>query len=435
MPQEDAGRERRTVSRKEVMGWCAFDFANSSYTTLITTVAFSVYFREAVIGAGNPSGDLLWSVAGIAVNLVLIATSPVLGAMADYSGRKKRLLLATVVQTVAATALLSLAGPGRVGLALGLYIVASVGFEGGYIFYNAFLPEISTPETSGKISGLAWGVGFIGGLVSLVACSSFIGRPLTQAGGALDPSATAGYRISFLIVAGFFAVFSIPTFLFLKESAPLGRIRRPSEYVAIGFRRVGDTLRHLGQHRETAKYVVAYVCFFGGINTVIRFSAIYASGTFGIRGSELVMLFVFTNLVAVPGTLAAGWLADRFGQKRALAATLVLWLAVALDGAFARGKLMFWLMAAGAAIGMGSTQAISRSFMAMLSPPDRESEFFGFYVLAGQLGSILAFLVFGLVSSGSGNQRLAVLWTVPFFAAGLLLTLWIRDRKQGASAT
>ncbi len=434
MPKRAAEEERRPVPRKQVIGWCAFDFANSSYTTLITTVAFSVYFREAVVGTGNASGDLLWSAAGIAVNLVLIAISPVLGAMADYSGRKKRLLLATVVQTVVATALLSLAGPGRVGLALGLYVVASVGFEAGYIFYNAFLPEISTPETSGKISGLAWGVGFLGGLVSLVACARFIGRPLTLAGGELDPSAAAGYRLSFLIVAGFFALFSIPTFLFLRESAPLGRIRRPSEYVAIGFRRVGDTLRHLGRHRETAKYVLAYVCFFGGINTVIRFSAIYASGTFGIRGSELVLLFVFTNIVAVPGTLAAGWLADRFGQKRALAATLLLWVAVVVDGAFARGRVMFWLMATGAAIGMGSTQAIGRSFMAMLSPPDRESEFFGFYVLAGQLGSILAFLVFGLVSSGSGNQRLAVLWTMPFFAAGLLLTLWIREPKRGAGA-
>jgi UMF1 family MFS transporter len=428
-----AGR-RRALSR-EVFGWCAFDFANSSYTTLITTVAFSVYFREAVVGAGEASGDLLWSAAGIGVNLVLIATSPVLGAAADYSGKKKRLLLATVLQTVAATALLALAGPGRIGLALGLYIVASVGFEGGYIFYNAFLPEVSTPETIGKISALAWGLGFVGGLVSLVACAPFIGRPLTLPGGALDPASTAGYRISFVVVAVFFALFSIPTFLFLKESAPLGRTRRWTDYAVIGFRRVGETLRHLGRHREAAKYVLAYVCFFGGINTVIRFSAIYASRTFDIRGRELVALFIFTNLIAVPGTIAAGWLADRIGQRRALAITLLLWVAVVVDGAFARGKAAFWLMAAGAAIGMGSTQAVGRSLMAALSPPDRESEFFGFYVLAGQVGSIVAFLVFGLVSSRSGDQRSAVLWTVPFFVAGLLLTLWIREgrRAEGGS--
>src|SRR5512135_2003736 len=118
MREEATAPTRSSALRREVLGWCAFDFANSSYTTLITTVAFSVYFREAVVGAGDPSGDLLWSMAGIAVNLVLIATSPVLGAMADFSGRKKRLLLATVVLTVAATALLSLAGPGHVALAL-----------------------------------------------------------------------------------------------------------------------------------------------------------------------------------------------------------------------------------------------------------------------------------------------------------------------------
>lgn len=413
------------------MGWCAFDFANSSYTTLITTVAFSVYFREAVVGAHEPKGDLLWGLAGIAVNVVLIATSPVLGAMADHSGRKKRLLLATVVQTVVATALLGFIAPGQVGLALALYVVASVGFEGGYVFYNAFLPEISTPENIGRISGMAWGVGFIGGLVSLLACAPFIGRPLTDPAGAVDPASATGYRISFLVVAAFFALFSIPTFAVLKETPPPGRATRAGEFVLIGFRRVGETLRHLGRHRETAKFVLAYVFFFGGINTVIRFSAIYASRTFDIRGRELVWLFVFTNLVALPGTLAAGWLADRIGQRRALTVTLVLWVAVVVTGALATQRAMFWLMASGAAIGMGSTQAVGRSFMAELSPGDRESEFFGFYVLAGQVGSILAFLTFGLVSSGSGDQRLAVLWTLPFFVAGLLLTLWVRDPAVG----
>jgi UMF1 family MFS transporter len=421
--------ESPPVPRRRILAWCAFDFANSSYTTLITTVAFSVYFSYAVVGANHPHADLLWSGAGILVNVVLIATSPVFGALADFSGRKKRWLLATVVQTVVATALLALVGPGDVVLAVVLYVVATIGFEGGYVFYNAFLPEVSTPKTIGRVSGLAWGMGFLGGLAALVVCIPFLAKPLADAAGRLDPAAVAGYRTSFLIVAAFFALFSVPTFLFLPERAPAAPLGRVSEYVAVGFQRVGDTLRHLKSYPETAKFVLAYLCFFGGINTVIRFSSIYASKTFGIEGVALLALFVFTNIVAIPGTLVAGRLADRIGGRRTLVLTLLLWGAVAIAGAFARTQVTFWIMAAGAAIGMGSAQAVGRSFMARISPSSRESEFFGFYTLAGPMGSIVAFLTFGLVSSGSGNQRLAVLWTLPFFVAGMLLTLWIEEDK------
>jgi UMF1 family MFS transporter len=416
--------------RREVVGWCAFDFANSSYTTLITTVAFSVYFTNAVFAKSDPRGDLYWGLAGIAVNIVLIFTSPIMGALADYSGRKKRFLAATVAQTVIATALLATVGPGDVFWAFALYVLASIGFEGGYIFYNAFLPEISDEKSAGRISALAWGTGFLGGLISLAACIGFIARPLTDPlSGLLDPSSVARFRGSFVVVALFFALFSIPTFLWLREVPSERRLRGLGAYASVGFRRVAETLRHLRDYRETAKYVVAYVFFFGGVNVVIRFSAIFASKSFGIEGIWLLVLFMSTNLIAFPGTLAAGWIADRIGPRRALALTLVLWTGVALIGAFARGIPMFCVMAAGAAIGMGSTQSIARAFMARLSPPEREAEFFGFYVLAGQVGSIIAFLVFGLVSSGSGSQRLAVLWTLPFFLIGLALTLWIDEAR------
>lgn len=415
---------------REVVAWCLFDFANSSYTTLITTVAFSVYFRQAVVGAGNPAGDFLWGLAGIVVNVLLIATSPVFGALADYSGRKKRFLAMTVAQCVAATALLFFVEPGAVIPAFALYVVATIGFEGGYVFYNAFLPEVSTPRTVGKISGAAWGVGFLGGLAALAACAPLIGRPLIGPAGALDPSAVARYRLSFVVVGLFFAAFALPTLLVLRDRVPAHPPPRWTDYPRIGFRRVAYTLAHLRRYRQAAKYVVAYVCFFGGVNTVIRFSAIYAAQTFGIEGKQLVGLFIFTNIVAVPGTILAGWVADRIGAKRTIVLTLVLWVGVVLAAAFARTQAAFWTMAAGAAVGMGSTQAVGRSFMTQLTPPDREAEFFGFYVLGGQLGSILAFLTFGLVSSLSGDQRLAILWTVPFFAVGLALTAWV-DEERG----
>lgn len=429
--------EAPRLLRKEVVGWCAFDFANSSYTTLIVTVAYSVYFRDAVVGAGNPLGDWYWGLSGILVNVLVILTSPVLGALADYSGRKKRYLRITVIQTVVATAALALVGPGEIVWGMALFVIASIGFEGGYIFYNAFLPEISDSRTAGRISALAWGTGFAGGLISVAACLPLIGKALVGPDGALDPDAVSGYRAAFVVVALFFAVFSVPTFLWLKESRAQGSYTRLTEYAAVGFRRVAETLSHLRRYRETAKFVLAYVFFFGGVNVVIKFSAIFVTRSFGVQGASLAILFIITNLIALVGTLAAGWLADAIGQKRALLLTLGLWTGVVLVGAFGEGRTALWLMAAGASVGMGSTQSIARALMARFAPAARESEFFGFYVLAGQAGSILAFLVFGLVSSTSGDQRLAILWTVPFFILGFVILALVdaaRGEREARSA-
>lgn len=431
------GSTPRSLLRKEVVGWCAFDFANSSYTTLIVTVAYSVYFREAVVGSENRLGDWYWGLSGILVNLFVILTSPVLGALADFSGRKKRFLLFTVIQTVIATAALALVGPGDIVLGMALFVAASIGFEGGYIFYNAFLPEIADSKTSGRVSALAWGTGFAGGLVSVAACMPLISRALTAPDGSLDPVAVSGYRGSFLLVAGFFALFAVPTFLWLRESPPQGTLSRLSEYAVVGFRRVGTTLAHLRRYRETAKFVLAYVFFFGGVNVVIKFSAIFVAQTFGVKGASLAMLFIITNIIALVGTLASGFLADLIGQKLALLLTLALWVGVALVGAFGEGRAALWWMAAGASVGMGSTQSISRAFMSRFAPRERQTEFFGFYVLAGQVGSILAFLVFGAVSSASGDQRLAILWTVPFFVVGFLLLALVdaaRGEREAAGA-
>jgi UMF1 family MFS transporter len=422
--------KRPGLLRKEVVGWCAFDFANSSYTTLIVTVAYSVYFREAVVGAGNRLGDWYWGLSGILVNLLVIVSSPVLGAVADFSGRKKRFLLLTVIQTVAATAALAWVGPGDIASGMALFVIASIGFEGGYIFYNAFLPDISDGRTAGRISAMAWGTGFAGGLISVAACLPLISRALTAPDGGLDPAAVSGYQLSFVVVAGFFALFSVPTFLWLREAPAQGSLARWTDYVSVGFGRVAETLSHLRRFRETAKFVIAYVFFFGGVNVVIKFSAIFVAQSFGVKGASLAMLFIVTNLIALVGTLAAGWLADTIGQKTALLLTLALWIGVTLVGAFGESRTALWLMAGGAAVGMGSTQSIARALMSRFAPPARETEFFGFYVLAGQVGSILAFLVFGLVSSASGDQRLAILWTVPFFVLGFL-TLAMVDAARG----
>jgi UMF1 family MFS transporter len=416
--------------RKEVFGFCMFDFANSSYTTLISTVAFSRYFVFAVVGSSNPNRDLYWSLAAAAAHVVMIVISPFLGAMADYSGRKKRFLLWTTVQTVVATALLSTVAPGAIGWGVVLFVLATVGFEAGYIFYNAFLPEVSTPETIGRVSAWSWGTGFIGGLLALIACAPLISRPLIPPGEtALDPAAVTAWRWSFVVVAAFFALFSVFTFVYLRERAPRPGTRRTEPYLAMGWRRVSQTFTHLREHREAGKFVLAYLFFYGGIATVIIFAAIYAKDTFKIQEAELLRLFIFTNVAAFPGTLIAGYLADWLGAKRALVITLVGWSLLLVWGSQTGSIRGFWVLAMGIAIGVGATQAIGRAFMALLCPADRRSEFFGYYMMAGRFGAVLAIPLFGLISSATGDQRLAVLWLVPLFVIGLGFVLRVREPR------
>ena len=413
-----------------MFGYCLYDFANSSFTTLISTVAFSVYFSQVVVA--GPRADLLWSLAGSTTHVLLILGAPILGALADYSGRKKRLLLITTIQTVVACALLGLVGPGDVVLAFVLYTIGAVGFEGGYVFYNAFLPDVSTPRTIGRISGLSWGTGFLGGLTALVACAPLLARPLTDPStGWLDPLAVKNYRISFVVVAGFFALFSIPTFLFLKERGPRRRLHGWRDSFSVGFLRVRQTLRDLPRYGSAARFVLAALFFTAGLETVIKFSAVYATVTFGIQGTELIALFVVANVVAAPGTIAAGMVADRIGARRALSLTLLAWFALVIVGASTSTRVGIWVMAQGVAVAMGSTQAIGRSMMVQLSPAGRESEFFGFYLLCNKLGAVLGLLLFGIVSSVTGSQRAALLSIAPSFVIALALLLSIGRNGSG----
>jgi UMF1 family MFS transporter len=422
------------AGRRATVAWCLFDFANSSYTTLIITVAFAVYFRTAVVDAADNRGDQLWGLSNFIAMLLVALASPVFGAVADYSGRKKSFLIGTTLATIAAAALMFFAGPGDVVLAMGLYIAGTIAFEMGYAFYNAFLPEVSTPATVGRISGWGWAVGYIGGLVCMLACQPLISRPLRTASGALDPSGVEGYRISFLIVAVFYLVFAIPAFLWLRESPPLGRLSGPAAYLRAGFGRVRDTLRHLRDYRDTARFILASLFFNDGITTVISFAGIYATTTMGFSNAEMVNLFLVLNLVAFPGSLVAGYIADWVGARRALIATLVLWMGVVVTGYLATSKEVFWAMAAGAALGVGSTQAVGRSFMAQITPPSRESEFFGFYVLSGKFGSMFGPLLFGMISHLTGSQRLAIISLLPFFLIGLGLMLSIDERRARKAA-
>src|SRR5512140_3429569 len=211
---------RTLPDRRATVGWCLFDFANSSYTTLIITVAFAVYFRQVVVNATDNRADQLWGIANFIAMLSVAVASPALGALADYSGRKKFFLIATTLLSVAATALLYWVGPGDTGAAMTLFVLGTFRFAAGYVFYNAFLPDVSTPQTVGRVSGWGWAVGYAGGLLCLLAARPLIEQPLKDALGRISAPGVAAYQVSYLLVAVFYFVFALPAFFWLRESAP-----------------------------------------------------------------------------------------------------------------------------------------------------------------------------------------------------------------------
>ena len=404
------------AGRREVLAWCLYDFANSAFPTLITTVAYSVYFKQVVAGGGG-RGDFLWGLSlSLAMMLALLVTPP-LSAVADRRGARKRMLLAYTGVCVGATALLAGVGPGMVGAGMILFVAATIGFEGGQVFYNAFLPDVSTPTTVGKVSGWGWGLGYLGGLLCL-----FLVKPLLSGGFA--PENLPLFRASFAAVAAFYAVFPLPLIFWLRESRPAGGGPSPGSASPAGaFRELWRTFLSLREREGALRFLLAFLLYNDGIVTVISFSSIYAVTTLGFSMEETLTLFIAVQLSAGAGAFAFGYLADAWGARRTVLLTLANWCIVVIAAYFTTAKTAFFLISLLAGVSLGSSQAASRSLLASYVPPGGTAQTYAFYGACGKMSSILGPLVFGGVSALTGDQRAAILSVLFFFVAGGAL-LW-----------
>jgi UMF1 family MFS transporter len=414
------------VRRREIAAWCSYDFADSAFTTVIVTAFFVLYFKHVVVG--DPGlGDWYWGLANAGSALVMAMLAPVLGAIADHSGSKRIFLRACAVLIVVFTAGLFFVQPGMVAVGMALFIIANIGFAGGVIFIDAFLPEISRAGNVGRISGYRWGLGYIGGM----ACLGLI-LPLASGGFSADNLLSA--RAVFPVVALWYLVWSLPTFLVLRERA-LHRPLPPGHgYLRVGFGRLAVTLRHIRRYRELFKFLLAFWVYNDAIVTVIVFASAYAADTLQFTVTENLLLIFSVNVPAAAGALLFGRLLDRLGAKRTVVLTLLLWLGVVTLTVFTTTKAVFFGVAVLAGIGLGSCQSTSRSLMALLTPRAKSAEFFGFLGLAGKISAILGPLLFGLISVTTGSQRLAVSMIGLFFLAGLLILLSVDERDGIAAA-
>jgi len=389
-----------------------YDFANSSYTTVVTTAIFNAYF-VAVVAGNAPWATFAWTTA-LAVSYALImVTAPVIGAYADVHAAKKRLLLLTTAGCVVFTAGLALVGQGELALGVALVILSNYFFGSGENLIAAFLPEIAHGEAMGRVSGWGWSLGYCGGLVALGACLIYVTH--AQARGA---TAAEFVPVTMLITAALFAIASLPTFLFLKERAQ--PVAGAHDVVRSAFARVADTLGHARRHVDLWRFLVCVVFYQAGIMTVVALAAVYSQEVMGFTTRDTLILILVVNITAAAGAFAFGHVQDRIGHVRTLVITLVGWLIAVVLAWTVTTVGMFWVLANLVGVCLGSSQSAGRALVGYLSPPARTAEFFGLWGLAVKLSAILGPMTYGLVTwMTHGNHRLAMLVTGVFFVIGL----------------
>ena len=405
------------MDRKSLAAWALYDFANSVYAAVIPATIFGVYFVQVIVGNEGGRGDAWWAnVASVSVLFVAIS-SPVLGAIADTAGVRKKMLFLYTYLCIAAVALFTTIEPGMVLWSFTLAVLANIGFEGALVYYNAYLPDLAPRGREGSISALGYGVGYIGSIIGLVVALPLVSRER--------------FDLTWLAVALLFAVTSVPSFLFLPPDRPGTKtLTRAATDGITGFRKiVGEVLAE----RELCRFLLAFFFYIDGVLTVIWFASVFAATTLGFEAQELILLFIIVQLAALTGAFALARPTDRWGAKKVINLTLLLWTGVVVGAYFVQTKPVFVVLAVAAGFGLGSVQAASRSLMTALIPPGKEAEMFGFYALCGKSSSILGPVVFGQVSLAfGGNQRVAVLALGAFFLTGLILLQRVRVPGRAA---
>lgn len=397
-------------NKRQVFSWCLFDFANSSYSAVISAVIFPVFYANHIVGNETGLGDLWWGRAISLSMAAIVLTSPFLGGIADFGGIRKKLLFIYTLLCISAVASFSFIQKGMAVEGFMLIVLANIGMEGGFVFYNSFLPEIAEKEYQGRVSAWGFAIGYAGSILSLL-----IALPLIR---------SSRFNLTWLMVAVFFGVFSIPAFLFLPKDRQGGSgiIHSASK----GIKYTWNTFRGIWEKKEARKFLISYLFFEDGVNTVIVFSSIFAATTLGFKPQELIMLYLLVQITALTGAFAMARPIDFQGPKKVISLSLLIWVVISVLTYFIQTKSEFWIIACLAGFGLGAVQAAARAFFTRFIPPEHESEYFGVYSMVGKSSAIFGPLVFGYLSSAFGSQRPAILSISLFFIIGLVCLQFVK---------
>jgi len=433
----------KRASKKELFGWAMFDFANSSYTTVIITVVFCIIFPKIIVGDGPEYrlGNFLWSVALSLSYAVALLTSPFFGAVMDYTGAKKKFLFGSYILTVFATAALYFVHPGDVLLAMLLVILSNIGFSYSEAFVSSFLPGLGPPEDLGKISGYAWSLGYFGGLSSVAIVMFVLGA------GVYTPENFSRLRLVGPITGLFFLVAAIPTFLWVKERTVPRALPENENYLTVGMNRLKKTFSDGREYKDLIILLVSFFFAYAGLAIVISFAFIYGDQIIKWSGTTQAIMFIITQLTAAAGAFFFGILQDKWKAKQTFILTLALWLVTVgliyavvpltafvnhLTGLSVTEEHVFLGIGSIAGLGLGSTQSACRAMVGLFSPDTKAGEFFGLWSFTCRLSAIVGLMGMGLLQAFMGLHK-AILVCLFFFFIALLIVLFV-DEDRGKKA-
>ncbi|MHA1136063.1 MAG: MFS transporter [Candidatus Thorarchaeota archaeon] len=427
------------TDRKERVAWYLYDFANTSFTVLMVTALFPIFFRDMVttaVGDGGFLGTALWGYAGSITMIVIAVTSPILGAIADFSGSKKKFLTFYTGLCIFFNSLLfftTKGAPDVFGLpiwmwAFIIFILANIGFQGALPFYNAFLPEISDENTVGRIGGIGFAAGYVGALLTIIIALVSVMVLGTDS------------TIPFLLGALFFLVFSIPSIKGLKNRPASAKPEEEGMSLAsVGFKRVAKTLKEIRTYQGLPLFIIAYFLFSDAITTVIYYAALFGETVYAFSTTDILIFFAVTQLTAIPGAFVFGYVADRIKTKPTLMITLCIWIFALVVAFLGSDPILWWVVGLIAGVGMGSAQSTARSMFGQFIPEEKKSEMFGFYALTGKFAAILGPAVYAFVVTAAGNAGLdlvmankyALLSVLIFFVVALIILKFVKQPVMG----
>ena len=423
---------KAALRRRPVVAWAFYDWANSAFATTVMAGFFPVFFKQ-YWNAGVVATESTYrlGVASGGASFIVAVLAPVLGAIADRSGSRVRLMMLFTVLGSAATASLALVGQGHWVWAAAFYIAASLGFWGGIVFNDSLLLHVAEPAEYDVVSGYAYALGYLGG--GLLFAVNVVMTLHPQWFGLVD--AAAAVRWSFVSVGVWWLVFALPcAFLVHEKHSP--REARAGEALRQGFQELGATLREITRYRPVLWFLAAYFLYIDGVNTIIKMAVDYGL-SLGFAASSLVKALLLTQFVAFPAAFAFGWLGQRIGARRGIFIALGVYCAATGYAYFIRDARDFFTLAVIIGLVQGGVQSLSRSYFGRLVPDGKSSEFFGFYNMMGKFAAVLGPLLTGITARVTGDSRLSILSIVVLFVAGgaLLLVAAGAERRAGLTTT
>jgi UMF1 family MFS transporter len=422
---------KSVLRRRPVVAWALYDWANSAFATTVMAGFFPVFFKQYWNAgvAATESTFRLGMTNGLG-SLLVALMAPVLGAIADRSSARVRMLMGFTLLGAASTAGLALAGEGQWLLAAVLYLAASLGFWGGIVFNDSLLLHVAEPEEYDLVSGYGYALGYLGGGLLFAVNVAMTIKP--ELFGLADSSAAV--RASFVMVGIWWLVFSLPLALHVREKRSVQAVA-PGRAIRRGFDELRGTLHEIRRYRPVLWFLAAYWLYIDGVNTVMKMAVDYGLAL-GFEAKDLVAALLLTQFVAFPAALAFGWLGRKIGARRGIFLALTVYAAVTCYAYFIQDARDFYLMAVAVGLVQGGVQSLSRSYYGRLVPAGKSSEFFGFYNMMGKFAAVLGPLLTGIVARLTGDSRLGILSILLLFVGGAsLLVAAARSERRAKSAS